>query len=87
MISRISPTVAAIAAGVAASLTLGSSPAAAQDSTAQIIVQGPSANVRGERVPYYDLNLTTRAGEQALYRRVSNAVEHVCLYDEGRCTE
>lgn len=84
MISRISPTVAAVMAGVAASLVPGSTPAMAQESTAQIIVQGPTANIRGERVPYYDLNLATRAGEQALYRRVSNAVEHVCLHDEGR---
>lgn len=84
MHSLISPTIAAVMAGVAASLTLGVAPAAGQDQSAQIIVQGPSANVRGERVPYYDLNLATRQGEQALYRRVSNAVERVCLHDEGR---
>ena len=84
MVARINPTVAAAAAGVVASLALGGAPAMAQDSSAQIIVQGPAANVRGERVPYYDLNLATRAGEQTLYRRVSNAVERVCLHDEGR---
>jgi len=73
---------AAVVAGIAASLIFAGSAAYAQDE--QIIVQGPSANVRGERVAYGDLNLATRVGEQTLERRVGGAVERVCLYDRGR---
>lgn len=82
MADRFNRTNAAVLAGVVAFLASGGPPAIAQDN--QIIVQAPSGNVRGERVAYYDLNLATRAGEQTLYRRVSHAVERVCLHDEGR---
>jgi len=82
MVTRPNRRSAAVLAGVAAALIFAGSPAFAQDE--QIIVQGPAANVRGERVAYNDLNLASRAGEQTLYRRVDGAVERVCLYDEGR---
>lgn len=82
MVARINRTTAAVVAGVAASLIFGGSPAIGQG--AEIIIQAPSANVRGERVTYQDLNLASRDGEKALVLRVSNAVERVCLGDEGR---
>jgi len=82
MVSRLSWGTAAILAGVLASPFLAPPIAMAQE--AQIIVQGPAANTRGERVPYHDLNLATRDGERALILRVSNAIERVCLHDEGR---
>ena len=82
MAYRFQATIAAGLAGVAASLVFAGSTATAQDS--QIIVRGPGPDTRLERVGYYDLNLASRAGEQALYRRVGGAVERVCLYDEGR---
>ena len=69
-------------AAVTVSLIFAGSAAMAQG--AQIIVRGPAADTRFERVGYYDLNLASRAGERTLYRRVGNAVERVCLYDEGR---
>lgn len=81
MIARFNRNTAAMMVGVAAVLIFAGPPAQAQDG--QIIVQAPSANVRGERVSYYDLNLATRAGERSLKRRVGGAVERVCLYDEG----
>ena len=80
--TRLNRRMAAVLAGVAASLVFGSPTALAQDS--QIIVQAPASDVRIERIGYYDLNLATRAGEQALQRRVNGAVQRVCLYDEGR---
>lgn len=83
MVARINRTTAAVVAGVAASLTIGVLPAMAQQD-AEIIIQAPSGDVRAARVPYQDLNLATRAGEKALVLRVSNAVENVCLGDEGR---
>jgi UrcA family protein len=82
MVARFNRNTATALGGGAAVLIFAGAPAQAQDG--QIIVQAPSANVRGERVSYYDLNLATRAGEQTLYRRVGGAVERVFLYDEGR---
>lgn len=82
MVVRFNRNTAAALAGVAAILIFAGPPAQAQDG--QIIVQAPAANVRGERVSYYDLNLATLAGERTLHRRVGGAVERVCLYDEGR---
>ena len=83
MVTRLNRRSTAILAGVAVSFIVPTTAAIGQDD-AQIIVQGPTANVRGERVPYRDLNLATREGEKALILRVSNAVERVCLGDEGR---
>ena len=82
MLPRLHGKHAATAASVAASLLVASAAAMAQD--AQIIVTGPGPDTRVERIGYYDLNLATRYGEQALYRRVGQSVERVCLYDKGR---
>jgi UrcA family protein len=82
MVARFNRNSMAVLAGVAAILIFTGPPAQAQDG--QIIVRAPEANVRGERVPYYDLNLATLAGERSLQRRVGGAVERVCLYDPGR---
>ena len=82
MIAPFNGKTMAALAGVAAVLIFTAPPAQAQQD--QIIVRAPEANVRGERVPYYDLNLATRAGERSLQRRVGGAVERVCLYDAGR---
>lgn len=74
---------AAVLAGVSASLISTIPPASAQEGP--IVVQGvPVPNLRIERVSFYDLNLATRAGEQTLMRRVSQAIERVCLRDNGR---
>ena len=81
MVTRFNRTIAAVAGGVAASIFL-SSPAEAQESP--IVATGPGADMHIERVPVHDLNLASREGAQTLYRRVSNAVERVCLHDEGR---
>ena len=83
MVTRLNRTTTAVLAGVALSFIVPATAAIGQDN-AQIIVQGPQGDVRGERVPYRDLNLATRDGEKALILRVSNAVERVCLQDEGR---
>jgi UrcA family protein len=72
---------AAIVATIAAPLAFAATPASAQDG--QIVVRAPAPDVRAEIVRYRDLNLLTRDGEWALHRRVSGAVERVCLYDEG----
>jgi UrcA family protein len=79
MISRFTGRIAL--AGVAASFVFAGAPAVAQ--RAPIYVQVPE-NFRAERVSYWDLNLATRAGEQALYRRVDQAIDRVCLRDQGR---
>lgn len=83
MVTRLNRRTTAVLAGVAVSFFVSATAAIGQDN-AQIIVQGPQGDVRGERVPYRDLNLATREGEKALILRVSNAVERVCLGDEGR---
>jgi UrcA family protein len=75
------PRTAAVLAGVAASMFFVSSPAFTQYD-APIIVTAPPSYAQVERVSYRDLNLATRYGEQALYMRVSNAVERVCDYDQ-----
>jgi UrcA family protein len=73
----------AAAAGAAALILILGAPASAQQ--AMIIVQtAPPAYLNIQRVPYGDLNLLTFAGEQSLHRRVSRAVENVCLYDNDR---
>ena len=82
MVTRFNRTIAAVVGGVAASIVFLSSPATAQESP--IVVTGPGSAMHIERVPVQDLNLASREGERTLYRRVSNAVERVCLHDEGR---
>jgi UrcA family protein len=81
MVIRVHPKTALLA-GVLASLVFASGPAQGQRQ-GTIYVQVPQ-NFRAERVGYGDLNLATRAGEQTLYRRVDQAVDHVCLRDQGR---
>jgi UrcA family protein len=78
MMTPFSRRTAAVLSGATVSLFIGSA------AYGQIIVQAPAANVRIERVGYYDINLATRAGEHRLYRRVNDAVERVCLHDQGR---
>ena len=83
MVTRFNRTIPAFLAATAASLVFLTAPASAQQYP--IVVQSmPQPNLRVERVGYRDLNLATRAGEQTLHRRVGQAVERVCLYDEGR---
>jgi UrcA family protein len=83
MVTRFKRRAAAVLAGIGASLVFVNAPASAQYPT--IVIQGvPAPNLRIERVPYGDLNLATRAGQEALKLRVSHAVERVCLYDQHR---
>ena len=83
MVSRSKSRIAGAFAGIAGFLVFLSSPAPAQQ--AVIVVQStPPAYMNIERVPYAELNLLTRAGTESLHRRVSRAVERVCLYDNGR---
>jgi len=83
MVTRLHRKSAAILAGVGASFVFLSPPASAQYPA--IIVQTvPPLNMRIERVGYADLNLATRAGQEALTLRVTHAVERVCLYDAHR---
>lgn len=81
MVTRFNRTIAALVGGVAASVIFLSSPATAQESP--IVVTAPGAATNIERVPVHDLNLASRQGERTMYRRVSNAVERVCLHDKG----
>ncbi|HVK93007.1 MAG TPA: UrcA family protein [Mycoplana sp.] len=82
MVTRFKGGMLAVLVGVAASFAVAGSPASAQ---AVIYVTSPQIpNLRAQRVSYWDLNLATPAGAQTLHRRVGNAVENVCLYDEGR---
>jgi UrcA family protein len=82
MIARFLGRIAAVT-GAAALIFTPSATASAQQAT--IIVQtAPPAYLNIQRVPYGDLNLLTLAGEQSLHRRVSRAVENVCLYDNDR---
>lgn len=65
--------------GVAASL-LAATAAAGQDKP--VVVYGePHEDIRTERVSYADLDLSQRAGQGTLNRRVSGAVKRVCLHD------
>ena len=83
MVTRLHGRTAAVLAAVGASFLSMSTPASAQ--YAAIVVQGvPAPNMRIERVAYGDLNLATRAGEEALKLRINHAVERVCLYDQHR---
>ena len=81
MVTRFKGRIAAVLAGAAASFIFAAAPALAQPAT--IYVQAPP-NLRVERVSYWDLNLASRYGEQALRRRVDQAVRDVCLEDRGR---
>ena len=82
MVTRFAGRIAALAVAAAISI-IPSTTASAQQGL--IIVQtAPPQYLNIERVPYGDLNLLTHAGEQSLQRRVSRAVESVCLYDNGR---
>ena len=83
MVTRLNRWRAAALTGVVASFVVVSAPAWAQEGV--ILVQTPlPSNTMLERVAYGDLNLLTRAGYDALQLRVGHAVEHVCLYDQGR---
>lgn len=83
MVTRFKRRTAAVLAAAGASFVFLCPPATAQQGV--IYVQtAPPVNMRIERVGYGDLNLATPAGEQTLHRRVGRAVEHVCLYDQGR---
>ena len=82
MVARFKGTIAAVFAGTVASLALSSAALAQQG---VIYIQtAPPENLRIERVGYADLNLATRAGQEAFQLRVSHAVERVCLYDQHR---
>jgi UrcA family protein len=83
MVTRLHGRTAAVLAALGASFVGGGSPAPAQQ-PAIVVQTPPPVNMRIERVGYGDLNLATRAGEQTLHRRVGQAVERVCLYDNGR---
>lgn len=83
MVIRFAPRTAAVLAGVGASFAVGG-PSASAQGPAIVVQTPPPAYLRIERVGYGDLNLATRAGEQALHRRVGQAVERVCLHDNGR---
>lgn len=78
MVTRFKGGIAAALAGVAASFVFTGLPA-----SAQIYVQAP-ANFHAEAVPYWDLNLATRGGEEALQLRINHAAERICLYDQDR---
>ena len=80
MVTQFKGGIAAALAGVGASFVFAA-PASGQ--SGQVYIQAPP-NLRVERIGYWDLNLATRAGEQALQLRVGNAIERVCLNDEGR---
>ncbi len=81
MVTRFKRRAAAVLAGGA--FLVMNAPASAQYQA--IVVQGvPAPNLRIERVAYGDLNLATRAGQEALKLRISHAVERVCLYDQHR---
>lgn len=84
MITRFNSTAAAFLTAVGAASVFATA-ASAQYAYPYVIVQGrPAPNVHIEHVAYGDLNLTTRAGREALKLRVSHAVERVCLYDAHR---
>ncbi len=78
MVTHSKGGTAAVLAGLASSFVFAGLPA-----SAQIYIEAPS-NYRAERVPYWDLNLATRAGEEALQLRINHAAERICLYDQDR---
>ena len=78
MVTHFKGGIIAALVGVGASFVVAGVPA-----SGQVYIQAPP-NLRVERVGYWDLNLATRAGEQALQLRVGNAIDRVCLNDEGR---
>jgi UrcA family protein len=43
--------------------------------------------VRSETVKFHDLNVSTSAGVEALYRRIHSAARHVCAPPEGWPTQ
>lgn len=71
----------AFASMLAASLPLAAPSALAQGSP--VVVYAQPSDVRTERVPYSDLNLTDKAGQRTLVHRVSGAVKNVCLFQPG----
>lgn len=82
MVTRFAGKIAALIGTAAISIILSTTASAQQG---MIIVQtAPPQYLNIARVPYGDLNLRTLAGEQSLHRRVSRAVENVCLYDNDR---
>lgn len=82
MVTRFKAGMLVALVGTAASFVIGGSPASAQGVI--YVTSPPIPNLRVQRVSYWDLNLATSAGAQTLHRRVGNAIENVCLYDEGR---
>jgi len=78
MVTRFKGGIAAVLAGVAVSFVF-----AGVAASAQIYVQAP-ANYRAESVAYWDLDLATHAGQEALQLRINHAAERVCLYDQDR---
>jgi len=78
MVTHFKGVIAAVLAGMGASFAFAGAPA-----SAQIYVQAP-ANYRAESVGYWDLDLATRAWEQALQLRINHAAERICLYDRDR---
>lgn len=56
----------------------GVSPATAQDDPVVIRAER-NVEVRVERVPFGDLNLTTKRGEKFLIHRVRGAIHRVCV--------
>jgi UrcA family protein len=85
MITRFIRRSAAVLAGVTPFLILAGSPASAQEGPI-IVVTAPPPNVEVNvaRVPYWDIDLATPAGEQLLVTRVDSAVERVCQRDRDR---
>ena len=83
MVTRFNPRAAELLTALGAACIFAT--AASAQYYPYVIVQGrPAPNVHIEHVGYGDLNLATRAGQEALKLRVSHAVERVCLYDAHR---
>lgn len=75
---RFSRTVAVATSGLAASVMMVASPAAAQDS--EVVIRGVPADMKVRRVSYRDLNLNRIAHRKILDDRVGRAVRKVCDY-------
>ena len=82
MQGRKAPTViAALLSGIVA-ISIGASPAAAQEP--QFIVYGEAMNAQTERVAFADLDLASARDQSRLHQRVGGAIERVCDLDLGR---
>jgi UrcA family protein len=80
MLARFNRKTAAVLSGVTASLLVASAASAAQEK--QVVVYGEQENVRTERVSHADLNLADSDHQTKLNRRVTGAVNRVCLFEE-----